>query len=363
MKPFFFCLLISVFSFACQSPSRQNSDHDAEEVADTNQTSTEEPAPVSEEIGTVFIGKIDQKYPITVNLIRNEDELSGSYYYDKIGKTISLKGKVIEEKSILEEFDEKGAVTGRWELEGGNLSGWLYGKWINPKNGKDMRLDLTEADSRIWKNQLSSPWNGVWTDGIGTLEFKILAPDTFYFNHFSMNARYHIGELTGELTIKNNRGLYQDDIYETGGEDICKISYQKMGDTIKVKQETSNDCGAGQGVYFDGNYVKEEQYKAYWETKPLGEKIGDDRVWQLMGDRSHQYLHLKGDGNFTWTIEANDTSSEQTGTWETKGKSTLVLVFDPSANVREWKVEDVYTFSMTISREGETLDFQLLGYQ
>jgi hypothetical protein len=278
MKQFCLYLLIATFGVACQSssPEKKESNEPEDSVA-ISVPSLEEPTP-KEEIGTIFIGTIDRKYPITVNIVRKEDELSGSYYYDKIGESITIKGEVRGEKTYLEEIGKDGVTTGIWELKTNDLSEWIYGSWTNPKTKKTMDLDLTEVDARIWKNTLESPWNGFWTDGIGTLEFRKLEADTFYFHHFSMNEREHIGEIRGELIIQNNRGLHQNDVYGTGGEDICKISYQKEGDTIVVKQETTNDCGAGQGVYFDGKFVRKAQYDAYWEAKPLAEKIGKGRV-------------------------------------------------------------------------------------
>ena len=140
----------------------------------------------------------------------------------------------------------------------------------------------------------------------------MLDEDLFYFSHFSTNGR-NIGDLSGTIEIEGNEATLKESFYDDPQEadDYCHIVYSLKGDTLSARQMSRNDCGAGNGVYFEGKYVKEDQYKKYFANLPLSEKIGEDRLWVHFGDNSQIFLQLKANGEFSWTYEGSDGPTEK----------------------------------------------------
>jgi hypothetical protein len=93
--------------------------------------------------GKVLKGVIGGKYPITL-FLRNTylNHYSGVYWYDKVGKPISLYGKYIEEQGFLE-IDEKvnDKVTGTMTLSA-MKDGALEGDWISSDGSKTYEIRL-----------------------------------------------------------------------------------------------------------------------------------------------------------------------------------------------------------------------------
>ncbi len=81
-------------------------------------------------------------YKIKMTLERKDNLMSGVYAYDRTGKPITLKGRVNPNGSIeLDEFDEKGANTGKFTLRmKGDV---LRGEWKNDK--KTLTVALYKA--------------------------------------------------------------------------------------------------------------------------------------------------------------------------------------------------------------------------
>jgi hypothetical protein len=111
--------------------------------AQTN-TSTAAPAKAPGNEKT-YAGSIAGKYPITMRLRRNGAALTGSYAYTKVGQDIRLAGTVSADGTFaLEEFDDKGQVTGEF---GGKIGadGGVTGTWRKPGSDKTLALSLREA--------------------------------------------------------------------------------------------------------------------------------------------------------------------------------------------------------------------------
>lgn len=93
--------------------------------------------------GKLLQGKIGGKYPVTL-LIRNTylNHYSGVYWYDKVGKPISLYGKYIEEQGFLE-IDEKvdDKVTGTMTLSP-MKDGSLEGEWTSADGSRTFEIRL-----------------------------------------------------------------------------------------------------------------------------------------------------------------------------------------------------------------------------
>lgn len=368
----YYCILVlSFLSIACSAPKKEtpakSSEMDSVSPSLPTETEDSEPPQAMEESlpesAKVFIGSLNHAYPITLYLIQEGESYTGKYYYDKFNQNIELKGKLEGQKILLKEFDTSGKQTGSWSLNSSSLEEFMYGEWEDSRNNNQFSVGLSGIDSRAWKNKVQSPWAGSWTDGIGSLKIRMLDKNLFYFSHFSTNGR-NIGDLSGTIEIKGNDATLKESFYDDPQEadDYCHIVYSLKGDTLSSRQMSRNDCGAGNGVYFEGDYVKEDQYKKYFANLPLVEKIGEDRLWVHFGDNSQIFLQLKANGEFSWMYEGADGPTEESGFWESQGKDQLLLKFDPKAFEKNYQVSELSTFGMRLTHQDEILDFEMRGY-
>src|ERR1044071_5281227 len=68
-----------------------------------------------------FSGAINRSLRIKMTLSQNGKTLSGSYYYEKVGKPITLSGSINGQQFTLKEYDENGKSTGTFS-----------GRFVNP---------------------------------------------------------------------------------------------------------------------------------------------------------------------------------------------------------------------------------------
>lgn len=88
-----------------------------------------------------FKGSIGSSLDLQMKLVRTGDQLSGSYFYQKIGKRIDLRGNVDKDGNLtLEEFDQSGKQTGLfkglWQVKAQDGLITLAGNWSKPPNEK-----------------------------------------------------------------------------------------------------------------------------------------------------------------------------------------------------------------------------------
>ena len=88
-----------------------------------------------------FKGSIGTSLDLQMKLVRTGDELAGSYYYQKIGSRINLRGNVDKDGNLtLEEFDPSGKQTGVfkgiWQIDKADGLITLAGLWSKPPNEK-----------------------------------------------------------------------------------------------------------------------------------------------------------------------------------------------------------------------------------
>ncbi|HET6671418.1 MAG TPA: DUF3298 and DUF4163 domain-containing protein [Pyrinomonadaceae bacterium] len=93
-----------------------------------------------------FRGSIGSALGLQMKLIREGQKLIGSYYYQKIGKKIDLRGTIDQANNVtLEEFDDKGKQTGvfkgLWNLDEDGLIA-IAGNWTRPDGGKKAVFSL-----------------------------------------------------------------------------------------------------------------------------------------------------------------------------------------------------------------------------
>ncbi|HKG61470.1 MAG TPA: DUF3298 and DUF4163 domain-containing protein [Pyrinomonadaceae bacterium] len=89
-----------------------------------------------------FKGSIGSSLDLQMKLVRTGDQLAGSYFYQKIGMRIDLRGNVDKDGNMtLEEFDKSGKQTGLfkgiWTVDQSDGLVTLAGNWSKPPGEKD----------------------------------------------------------------------------------------------------------------------------------------------------------------------------------------------------------------------------------
>ncbi|MCA1577989.1 MAG: DUF3298 and DUF4163 domain-containing protein [Acidobacteria bacterium] len=84
-----------------------------------------------------FKGSIGSSLDLQMKLVRTGDQLSGSYFYQRIGTRINLRGKIEPDGNfVLDEFDQAGKQTGifkgLWGVDSQNGTASLAGLWSKP---------------------------------------------------------------------------------------------------------------------------------------------------------------------------------------------------------------------------------------
>ena len=93
-----------------------------------------------------FRGSIGSALGLQMKLNREGQKLIGSYYYQKIGQKIDLRGTIDQANNVvLEEFDDKGKQTGifkgLWTIDDSGLIG-IAGNWSLPNGDKQTAFSL-----------------------------------------------------------------------------------------------------------------------------------------------------------------------------------------------------------------------------
>jgi hypothetical protein len=97
-----------------------------------------------------FRGSLGAKSAIQMRLRREDDKLAGSYFYESVGKDLSLRGTIDAAGNFnLQEFDAAGAQTGLFK---GTWKGpqcedcvdSLSGKWTRPVGPRPLEFSLNE---------------------------------------------------------------------------------------------------------------------------------------------------------------------------------------------------------------------------
>jgi hypothetical protein len=89
-----------------------------------------------------FKGSIGSSLDLQMKLVRTGDQLAGSYFYQKIGTRIDLRGNVDKDGNLtLDEFDKSGKQTGLfkglWSVDPNDGLVTLAGNWSKPPSEKD----------------------------------------------------------------------------------------------------------------------------------------------------------------------------------------------------------------------------------
>ena len=96
-----------------------------------------------------FKGSIGSQPGLQMKLIRNGEQLSGNYFYQKVATKIDLKGTIDKDNNVtLEEFDTGGKQTGlfkgTWMTDKDNSLVSVAGNWSRPDSEKKTAFSLHE---------------------------------------------------------------------------------------------------------------------------------------------------------------------------------------------------------------------------
>jgi len=160
-------LMLSVAACVCASAHAQNADASA----------SASPAASARAGVVVFRGTLGAsgKLAIQMRLRREGDALDGSYFYEAIGKDLSLRGTIDAAGNfLLQEFDASGAQTGvfkgQWKgPQCEDCVDTLTGRWTRPDGTKALEFTLVEfpvsfkGDTRLVSKSLKeSARRGKW---------------------------------------------------------------------------------------------------------------------------------------------------------------------------------------------------------
>ncbi|MBC8031954.1 MAG: DUF3298 domain-containing protein [Pyrinomonadaceae bacterium] len=95
-----------------------------------------------------FKGSIGSTLGLQMKLVREGDRLTGSYFYQKVGTRIDLRGTINKDGNLtLEEFDSSGKQTGvfqgNWKTDETGLDA-IAGNWKGPNSNKQTAFSLHE---------------------------------------------------------------------------------------------------------------------------------------------------------------------------------------------------------------------------
>lgn len=150
-----FALLAFINLSACRKSSPPN-----EPTAANPAASVERQHPDSGAVPVVetkfFKGSIGNALDLQMKLAREGEKLTGSYFYQKVGTKIELRGTVDKDGNMmLEEFDSGGKQTGvfngLWKLSGDGAVE-LAGNWTKPGGDKKTAFSLHEQPIELSNN-------------------------------------------------------------------------------------------------------------------------------------------------------------------------------------------------------------------
>ena len=150
-----FLLLIALFAAGCRKstapgPAAPTPAPTAEQPL--NQIGGATPPPQTKH----FTGSIGSTLDLQMKLVREGDKLTGSYFYQKVGTRITLRGTVDKDGNLtLDEFDPSGKQTGvfkgLWSVDAQDGFIKLAGNWSKPpgEKGDDKKTAFSVREEPI----------------------------------------------------------------------------------------------------------------------------------------------------------------------------------------------------------------------
>lgn len=192
-----------------------------------------------------YEGKINNQYPITFKITSNNGQVSGTYFYNSVGKDLQLKGTIDNNGNInLTEYDAKGNMTGIFK---GNIknNSKIEGQWSKPNGSSTMPFFLIESNASYntaqQQSQNSVPsisFKGKWSseggmNNEGIMEMVLEQKGNSIvgtFKYEDYNNNYQSGIINVNGTLQGNKANIQ--IIDNNGRNIGKAALSKDGKNL-----------------------------------------------------------------------------------------------------------------------------------
>jgi hypothetical protein len=211
-----------------------------------------------------FVGTINTTLKVRMRLSQSGTRLTGSYAYERIGKSLRLTGAMTSERDFyLNEFDERGTQTGRFEGQFVSKD-WLEGTWSSTGTKRGMPFSAWADDGRQVPaadphDRVSGQYRRVDnSDGFdrdsAALNLWLLkdgqvrvAGDSSWIGS-ERTGYVNVGHIDGIVALQDDKLSFKD-----GSEDSeCRFTITWAGDALVVTDDNLR-CG-GLNVTFDGRY-------------------------------------------------------------------------------------------------------------
>jgi hypothetical protein len=191
--------------------------------------------------------------PVHMSLHISDGIVTGSYYYDKVGKELKLEGTAEADRMFyIDEYDENGERTGKFD-------GWythsirMTGSWTNTKTNDILDFNLKVIGgipaNAIW----SGEWKRMDTGRFGSATLVIFNETKSGFE-FQMDAfaGAHMGMIDGTAVIDGTTAHFKDT------DTTAELVFSLKNDLIDVQSKGEITYYAGANVVFDGRYTQKE---------------------------------------------------------------------------------------------------------
>ena len=211
-----------------------------------------------------FFGKINDNYPIQMEIISRNGELSGKYFYTRVKKDIEIKGKLDDQGNIqIGEFDQNGNQTGIFKGKIMNNS-VIEGTWSKPNGDNQMSFFLSE-NSDVYHPEQNNLTTGDISGIYSAYENHQLEVSEINSNTINVEISFatqscmmgtHIGKL-----YKEEQNTYSGKIHSSDESDFNKYtSYLELSVEFsenKAIVKSKNALGVlGAPCWVDGSYSK-----------------------------------------------------------------------------------------------------------
>lgn len=248
-------------------------------------------------VGFIGASAIHAKLDIT------KDEVSGTYYYDKFEKDISLSGyinencKTYSSLTMTEVTEQEGSFIAIIKNENYLEGCWKNGETIYPmyliREGADITPPVSPSNKSM---QFDGQWTGMnsncFTGSEATI--KVLFDDLFYYELFG-HSGYHIGNMKDVAVLQDNQAdiVFKDHV-EWDNEDSDNVYFTfSMKDNNLTLDSNQYTYGCGMGVGYDSTFTKEEvdvDLPTALEVGIVDNKKQDDLFKKIVGARYDDFI-------------------------------------------------------------------------
>jgi hypothetical protein len=213
-----------------------------------------------------YVGTINNTLRIRIRLSQAGRDLSGSYIYEKIGKSLRLNGRMTYENEFyLDEFDEGGNQTGKFEGKFVSKD-WIEGSWSSTSKKRSMPfsawvLDGKQVPSAKANDAITGEYRRVDNRGRPDRDTSVLnawllndgrvriAGDSSWVGN-AETGNVNVGSVDGTFELHGNKVFFGS----RQGDEECRFTITFGAESLTVTEDNLK-CG-GLNVSFNGKYQK-----------------------------------------------------------------------------------------------------------